>query len=83
MVYSPIRKANHMRKILNPPKGTKELHFHECCDGMVVAYSCSDSQHQTIIGFEKSLPKDVDMVSAILLYAEAGIQAQTLPTRML
>ena len=83
MACSPIRKANHMRKILNPPVGTKELRFHKCRDGMVVAYSCNDSQHQIIIGFEKNLPKDVDMVSAILLYAEAGIQAQTLPTRML
>ena len=83
MVYSPLRKANHMRKILNPPDGTKELHFHKCRDGMVVAYSCSDSQRQIIIGFEKSLPEDVDMLTAILFYAGAGIQAQTLPTRML
>ena len=50
---------------------------------MVVAYFCNESQHQIIIESEKILPVDVDMVSAILLYAETGIRAQTLPTRML
>ena len=70
-----------MQKILNPPPGTKEIHFETCSDGFSVAYICDDEQREIYNGITRLSSKDTDTLSAITNFAFNGIQAQTLPKR--
>ena len=67
------------RRIFNPPDDVKEFQFHSCSNGMIVAYICNGKQHETHDKLVESFTDETDMFSAVLLFAFAGIQSQTIP----